>query len=49
MENERRLFKKTRLLLTAPQNSASRQVVKNMIFINKPDMANLVQPPMHIT
>lgn len=47
MEYESCFFKRNQL--AAPQNGAPGQVVQNMIFINKSDIANLMQNPMHIT
>lgn len=47
MENKNCLFKRNQL--AAPQNGAPGQVVQNMIFINKSDIANLMRNPMHIT
>lgn len=47
MQNENCFFKTNQL--AASQNRAPGQVVQNMIFINKSDIANLMQNPMHIT
>ena len=47
MENENCLLKRNQL--ASPQNGAPGQVVQNTIFINKSDIANLMQNPMHIT